>query len=137
LVNLDLEMRNRSDRECRLFIGTDWSELFLDLQGPGVVTAESSDSFGAAFLVPKTVTLAPGQHFRLPITRLVYGSRRRVQYAYWVEAGEYTLSLRYKAIISPAPGGAARPRLPAQYGDNANFVLLRCAPMKFLVQPEP
>jgi hypothetical protein len=98
-VNLGLELRNDSDREMHIQIGSEGSELQLELQGTGTVSVPARDGLGEAFLARKVVTLAPGKQYTLPIKRLVYGSRDNVRYAYWTEPGEYTLTARYTAAI--------------------------------------
>jgi hypothetical protein len=97
-VNLSLELRNATDRELKIQVGGEGSELKLDLVGPGVVTAPGD--FQADFLRPRTITLKPGQSHHLDIRRLVYGSRGNTWAAYWTEPGDYTLKLRYKVAVS-------------------------------------
>ncbi len=130
LVNLSLELRNATDKALQVYVGAEGSELILDLSGPGVVSAAAG--FAADFLVSKTIQLEPGRSYRLPITRLVFGSRDKVQAAYWTEPGEFTLAFRYKVALSPAPRGAPRAVLPG--GEKIGFVTLRSAPMKIQVK---
>ncbi len=134
LVNLRLELRNRSDRPVRLFIGAEQSELLLNLSGPGVATAVTKDGFGAAFLIPKTIVLGPGQSYALPIGRLIYGSRQRMRCAYWTQPGEYTLAIRYKAALSPPPRGAPRARVDGHEEGEIGFVLLHGEPIRVTVR---
>jgi hypothetical protein len=122
LVNLSLELRNTSDKDLAIHIGSKGSELRMDLKGPGVVTSKTADHFGADFLIPKTVIRKPGQTSELPISRLVFGSRENVQAAYWTEPGEYTLSLQYKVGISRPDGSDFR------------YLWLRSPPMHLQVQ---
>jgi hypothetical protein len=97
-VNLSLELRNATDRQLKIHVGGEGSELKLDLVGPGVVTAPGN--FQADFLTPKTISLKPGQIHHLDIRRLVYGSRGNTWAAYWTKPGDYMLKLRYKVGVS-------------------------------------
>ncbi|MBM4068609.1 MAG: hypothetical protein FJ271_06640 [Planctomycetes bacterium] len=99
-VNLQLTLRNRGEHALRILVGAENTALTLRLAGPGALTLRAKDPLGAAFLDSRTVRLAPGKSAVLPIERLVYGSRNHIQYAYWTEPGEYTLSIRYRAEIA-------------------------------------
>lgn len=99
-VNLELKLRNRGQRELRILVGAEQSELSLSLAGPGVLIVPAKDALNAAFLMPRTVRLAPGQATSLPIEQLVLGKRESIQYAYWTEPGEYVLSIRYRAVVA-------------------------------------
>jgi hypothetical protein len=129
MVNLGLEMRNTSDKEMHIQLGTEGSELQLDLQGPGAVSVPARDGLGEAFLTRDVVTLAPGEQYTLPIERLVYGSRDKVRYAYWTEPGEYTLTARYTAAISPSRTTRA--------GEPLTYVTLNGVPRKIRVVARP
>lgn len=122
-VDLHLELRNRGHRELRILVGVEASELTLNLTGPGVLISKAQDDLDAAFLVPKTVRLAPGRTAWLPIERLVFGSRGSIQYAYWTEPGEYALSIRYRAAVATAAGNDAAARL----------VMVQSAPIRIQV----
>jgi hypothetical protein len=122
LVNLTLEIRNASDREVKIYVGGEGSELDIRLNGPGVVTTPAPANFKVDFLDQKTITREPGQSYFLPITRLVYGSRANLQAAYWTEPGEYTLNLRYQVAVSKANG------------EDFRFVTLRSPAMRIQVR---
>jgi hypothetical protein len=103
IVNMGLELRNTSDQEIRIRIGAPESELQIVLEGPGVKTLPARDGLGEAFLTVPDVTLAAGQSHILPIRRLVFGKRGAVEYAYWTQPGEYTLTARYRTLVAAAP----------------------------------
>jgi hypothetical protein len=128
-VNLGLKLRNTSDKEMHLQIGSAGSELQLDLQGPGAVSVPARDGLGEAFLTEEVVTLAPGEEYALPIHRLVYGSRNNVRYAYWTEPGEYTLTARYTAALSSTRRARA--------GEPLTYVTLDGVPSKIRVVAKP
>jgi len=117
-VNLSLELRNATDRQLKIHVGGEGSELKLDLVGPGVVTAPGN--FQADFLTPKTISLKPGQIHHLDIRHLVYGSRGNTWAAYWTEPGDYTLKLRYKVAVSQ--------------NRDVRFVTLQSPPVQIQVQ---
>ena len=121
-VNLGLEIRNASDKEVKIFVGGEGSELTMNLTGPEVMTAPAPANFQADFLVPQTIKLPAHKSHVLPITYLVFGSREKLQAAYWTEPGQYTLTLRYKVAIANAQGRDMR------------FVTLRSPPMQMQVQ---
>lgn len=132
-VHLLLEWRNRSTQEVRIQLGAERSQLFMTLAGPGAMTVAARDSLGAAFLAPKTIRLASGAHFFLPIERLVFGSRRHLRYAYWTEPGKYRLSISYQAVILPMAVEAKDHPNTAR----ARLILLRTQPLTIEVLPQP
>jgi hypothetical protein len=137
VVNLELEVRNTQEQEIRIALGASETALQLDLQGPGVITANARNDLTAAFLMPKTVTLASDQSHTLPITRLVYGSRRQIRYAYWTAPGEYTLTIRLNVAISPAPPGTRKARMPVQASGDFGYVTVISAPIQIQVALKP
>jgi hypothetical protein len=137
VVNLSLEVRNTQDREARIAFGTDETELRLDLTGHGAMTVNARNRLNAAFLIPKMVTLAPGQSYALPITQLVFGSRGQIRYAYWIAPGEYTLHVRLKVAVSPAPRGTRKARVPVQAGEDFGYVMVASAPIQIQVALKP
>jgi hypothetical protein len=127
-VDLVLEFRNTGDQEIQVWIGGDTTELKLELDGPGVVTGVSRRAVTEELRKPKTVTIAPGKSYTLPIKELEYGTRSQVDGAYWTEAGDYTLTATYKTAVSPAPKGAKGA------GGGFGFVTARSAPIKLKVE---
>jgi putative zinc finger protein len=122
LVNLGLELRNTTEHELTVHVGGKGTELMLDLTGPGVITTTTANSFGADFLIPKRITLQRGQIYRLPISRLVYGTPDKIQVAYWSEPGEYQLKVRCKVGLTSTPQGG-----------KMAYVTLRSVPLKIQV----
>lgn len=95
VVNLVLEIHNDGREVLPLRFRDEGAELSLDLQGPGAVSVPAPRA-ALAWPDPGVVRLGPGETLRLPIRRLIYGSRGSVRYAYWTEPGEYTLSIRLR-----------------------------------------
>ncbi len=104
-VSLELEVRNTGEREKTLWVGG--GELELDLRGPGVLRVPAPDKLPQSFMAEEKLTLKPGERRALPVTRLAAGARGRVNYLYWTEPGEYTLTARLRTAVSTGPEGAA------------------------------
>jgi hypothetical protein len=102
VLKLPLELRNQGQHDLQVWLGADRSELQLDLRGPGVLSVRGKDTLDQPFLERTTIRLAPGGRYYLPLDRLVYGSPRQIWYAYWTAAGTYTLTVRYRAVVTSA-----------------------------------
>jgi hypothetical protein len=127
-VELTLELVNTSNKEVELRYGGTQNIYLLDLKGPGAETVAFGGRAQPGFiLAPKTVTLAPGQSVKVKISSLAFGRRNLTHAAFWTAPGEYTLAVRYDAMIKPAPEGAA------DVGDGFGFVTLTSAPIKLKV----
>jgi hypothetical protein len=109
-VDLEVQLRNTGDKEITLLIGGDDAKLLMDLKGPGAVVANSWVAFTDERRAAKRVTLAPGKGTVIPIKRLAFGYRMAGQFAYWLEPGDYTLTLSYKTAVSPPPPNAKEQR---------------------------
>src|SRR5262249_7635516 len=105
-VEMSLELTNTSDKEVKIWIGGDPTQVSLDLKGPGAVSVMPPRFFRREFRAPKAVTLGPGKSETIPINSLSYGFRGASADAYWTEPGEYTLTASYVTAISPAPKGS-------------------------------
>jgi hypothetical protein len=108
-VHLELEFRNRGDKDLTFLVGGTNPDvpLLLKLDGPGAVNLvlPALDA-GMVSQPPQQVTLAPGKTHTLPITRLMTSRIGREGTAsYWTEPGDYTLTATYKTAISPVPKG--------------------------------
>jgi hypothetical protein len=108
-VDLTLALHNRSARSVEIQVGAEESELTLDLRGPGAVTVRTRDPLGQPFLTRQRVRVEPGGSFFLPLPRLVFGAPGNVRYAYWTEPGHYTLTITYRAVVTPSPRQAVSP----------------------------
>jgi hypothetical protein len=60
------------------------------------------------------VTLAPGKATVIPIKRLAFGYRMAGTFAYWLEPGDYTLTVSYRTAVSPPPPNTKEQ--PANFG---------------------
>jgi hypothetical protein len=133
-VHLSLELRNTGDQEVRLRIGAGATELRLDLQGPGTMSVQGRDSLGEPFLSPQVLKVAPHASSRLPIHHLLYGTRDRIRYAFWTEAGEYTLTVHYRVAVFPSSRGAPRAKVTDPAAENLRYITLTSAPIKIQVK---
>jgi hypothetical protein len=145
-VDLVLEVRNTSKKAIKIWYGGnyrdekrqaggDYVELILDLKGPGAVSAIVAQRYTRPFTPgPKSVTLAPGKSFSLPITTLNYGTHGVATFmarrACWTKAGEYTLTATYKTAIDPAPKGSKPTRWA---GFDGGHVTITTGPVKLKV----
>jgi hypothetical protein len=128
-VDLALEFRNTSDKEVKIWIEGDATQLTLDLKGPGAVNnVRKKLAVTLDFRAPKTITLAPGKSYVLPIKSLAHGFRNITAASYWVEPGDYTLTASYKTGISPAPKGST------DAGEGFGTLVLTSSPLKLKVQ---
>jgi hypothetical protein len=100
-----LEIRNRSDKEVKYWSGGDPVQIQFELKGPAAVTFTPLLAFTSDFRIPVEATLAPGKSASIPLKSLTGGFRNASEYTYWTEQGEYTLTVKFKTGISPAPEG--------------------------------
>jgi hypothetical protein len=145
-VDLALELKNTSDKEITIWIaddyrkeerraGGDYVTLQLDLKGPGAVSALVRQLETKPLTPPpRTLALAPGKSYSLPITTLNYGTHGIAHYegyrTCWTEAGEYTLAATFKTAVSPKPEGAKETKWAHFEG---GFVTVTTAPVKLTV----
>jgi hypothetical protein len=100
---LELKLSNHSSRPLDVQLGDD-TELRLDVQGPSVLRLPAPAGAKANFLQPQSWrTLAPGQERSLLLERLIDGSRRRLEYIYLTEPGDYTLTIHLRALVNREP----------------------------------
>jgi hypothetical protein len=128
-VDLVLELKNTGDKETRIWIGGDATQLMLELKGKGAVNTEIKGlAFTREFRIPQTLALAAGKSHQIKITKLTYGQRDLSHRSYWLEPGEYELTARYQTAISPAPLGAE------DAGEGFGRVRVTSAPIKLKVE---
>jgi hypothetical protein len=132
-IDLSLELRNTTHEELRIAPLARRAELQLDLAGPGAVTVAGPASDDEPFRPATIVAVAPGQSFKLPIRRLVYGSRQAIRRAYWTEPGDYTLTVRYRVAVCPAPRGARPAEVPGSTAGRFGYVMLQGPPIKLQI----
>jgi hypothetical protein len=124
-LGLALRLRNDSAEPLRLTVGGSAFACVLLLRGPGVVRVSVPHPAVRPFAVERTVTLAPGGSFDLPLERLAERVGQRVSYLYWTKPGDYTL----RAIVrAPARVGSA--------GSPAQLLTLTSAPLTLHVEPK-
>jgi hypothetical protein len=110
-LGLTLRLKNAGTVPLRLTVGGPSFDCVLQLRGPGVVRVPVAQPAVWPFAAARTVTLAPGQEFDLPVERLVSRIGERVSYLYWTEPGDYTLRalVRAPAVRVGSGDGTTRP----------------------------
>ena len=91
-VDFVLRITNSSDKDVTLNIGGDSSRLELTLTGEGALTVNGSMMMDRMYRQGTPTTIAAGKTYDLKITALSFGVRGESKYAYFTEAGEYTLA---------------------------------------------
>jgi hypothetical protein len=103
-VDLALKITNTTSRELQVWIVGPQTELRLELKGPGalaLVSLQTTDS------PAQSITLAPGEHYSLPIVRLAERASWKPRFWYWTEPGTYSLTARL-TTTQTAPGSGSR-----------------------------
>lgn len=103
-VDLELELRNSTDHEMRVWTSGPQTELRLDLRGPRVESVPAKDDAEAE---PEAVTLRPGASHVIRIKSLTEGRAGTRRTWYWGEPGDYTLTAEFTTRAS-APGMGQR-----------------------------
>jgi hypothetical protein len=98
---LELTLRNTTDRPMRVWVAGPQTELRLDLRGPGARSVPRKD---AADSKAESVPLPPGGTYEIRATGLT-DSRRTW---YWTEPGDYTLTAEFTTRAEVAGLGARR-----------------------------
>ena len=109
-VSLEIELKNTGKETVQIWTDGDPTRLDLALQGPGAVSVTAQQMFTMEYRIPKSITLAPGKSWTMPINELSYGQRGIEKRAYWTKPGHYTLAATFSTAISPAPGGCPEDR---------------------------
>jgi hypothetical protein len=102
-VELSLELMNVSGHEVQVWISGTPVQVQLDLKGPGALNLKPRIAFPRIFILPKPVTLKPGEKHVLPLPSLAHGFRGQAERAFWTEPGEYSLGATFQTAINPAP----------------------------------
>ncbi len=103
-VDLTLEVTNTTPRELQVWIDSPQTELRLDLKGPGAVSLTAAKATESP---PRSITLAPGEHYSFHIVRLEERASWKPHFWYWTEPGTYSLTARLTTIVT-APGSGSR-----------------------------
>jgi hypothetical protein len=127
-VDLEVELKNTSDKNVEVWISGDATDLSLDVKGPGAMTVEGRKAFTTDFRLPKPMTLEPGKTYTFTVSSLSFGFRGAGKQAYWTEAGEYTIAASFKTGIAPPPKSAKEAR------DGFGLVTLTSEPVKITVE---
>jgi Putative zinc-finger len=102
-IGLGLELENTGIKQLDVRLGGADAELRLDVRGTGVLRRVAPDQESPALLQPQALRLAPGERRWLRIERLIAVSGKRVEYVYLTEPGEYTLTIRLRAVVNRVP----------------------------------
>jgi hypothetical protein len=125
-VDLECQLRNTGDSP--VVIRTDGTfDLHLEGRGAFNVPVQRQTAYfaGRAWPPPPTVTLGPGESYRVRAEE--FRSERDVQ-SYWLLPGEYTVRGRYTTRLHPAPPGAP------DLGDGFGRVWAPVVPVKVTVR---
>lgn len=106
MVDMELEVKNTTDKAIEFWSAGDPVQVILQLKGPNAKTINAPLAFTADFRLPKLSTLEPGKTFVIPIKTLQSGFRGVGTWHYWLAPGEYTISPSFKTGIRPAPPGS-------------------------------
>jgi hypothetical protein len=129
-VELTLELRNTGDKEIKILVGGDGSDVMLDLQGPGAVSLRPDTPTTLEYRASDIVAIAPGKSHLLTLSNLSFGYRGTSDLAYWTRPGDYTLVATYHTAVSPTPKGAQKaPSFLPDFG----HVAATSAPIKLKV----
>src|SRR5262249_45105316 len=129
-VEVTLELRNTGDKEIKVLVGGDGSEVMLDLQGPGAVRVRPNTFSTTEYRASDVVALAPGKSHVLTVSNLSFGHRGTSDLAYWTRPGDYTLTATYHTAVSPRPKGA---REAPSFLPDFGHVAATSAPIKLKV----
>lgn len=95
-VAVTLVVKNTTDKEQTIYIDGDSTLLSLELKGPGAKKIDYPVISTKEFRLPKPQVIKPGETFTREISALEYGPRGRGSRLYWTEAGDYTLTAKWK-----------------------------------------
>jgi hypothetical protein len=136
-VHLGLMLRNTGRRPLRVAVGDSATELRLMLSGPGVVRVPAPVRHVRTLGMPRVVTVLPGKEFTLPVSRLADVAGDDGHYLYWTRPGEYTLTVRGRLAVAPAPPGSPRVDVPGWPKREFGWVALTNAPITLHVRAAP
>jgi hypothetical protein len=105
-VDLLLQISNTSKEDVTVYLGGTANVFTFDLKGPAAVALKNPGPMPAIIVLPRAITLKPGESFDIPVTKLMDGRRGMSRLLYWAEPGEYTLSATYQ--LSDSKGGATQ-----------------------------
>jgi hypothetical protein len=92
-VDVNLELRNTTQRPMRVWVEGPPSELRLELRGPGARSVPAKET---AQPKSRAVTIPPGKSEPIHITRLTDSQRSW----YWTEPGDYTLTAEFSTVAT-------------------------------------
>jgi hypothetical protein len=130
-VDLVVELKNTSKSELKIKVNGDPVVLTLTLEGKGAVNVAPRIFFSRIFRVPRTLDLAPGATYTLPVKSLASGFRGQARHSYWTEPGSYELTASFRTSVSPMPEGAKKGAEPG-WGQ----VTVTSAPVTIRVTPK-
>jgi Putative zinc-finger len=91
-VSLELVLVNTGKLPVEVRLGDAAAQLSLELAGDGVIRVPAPDADTPDSLRSQTLQLDAGKEHVIPIDRLVAGSPGKLEYIYFTEAGEFTLT---------------------------------------------
>lgn len=100
-VDLELEIRNVSANEVKVWVKGDPVQIELEIKGPGAKVIRPPLAFTQEFRLPQFATLGAGQSHKIAFKSLRWGHRGNSVWGYWLEPGEYTITARFKTGVQP------------------------------------
>jgi hypothetical protein len=91
-VDLTFRITNTSEKPVTITIGGDESHMNLALAGQGAITVDNIVPMTMDYRMGNPTTIAPGKTYEMKIASLSFGTRGISKFAYWTEAGDYTIT---------------------------------------------
>jgi RNA polymerase sigma factor (sigma-70 family) len=102
-VDLELVIKNVSNKQVTFWASGDPVEVLLNLEGKGAVSIAPQLVIDTIFIPPNPVTLGPGKTHSIPLKNLNYGFRKVAGMAYWTKPGDYELTAQFSTGVIPRP----------------------------------
>jgi len=102
-VFLELVLLNNSKRPVEVHLGDSEGKLWFEIPGEGVLRIAAPDADIPEALRVKTLQMDPGKQLVFHIERLVAGSPGKLEYVYFTEPGEYTLTPHLRLTADGRP----------------------------------
>jgi hypothetical protein len=128
-LDLQVTLRNTTGHDLLVWPGSP-TEVTLEVRGPGAVTVEAPGPVSGA---SEPVTLAPGASHTFTFDRFAYHSDGMNRQVYLTEPGDYTVTARVRAAVSPPPRDVRAFRDTA--GRSLGYVTLASQPFPIQVEP--
>ena len=109
-VDLQIDIVPLTSDPVRVLLGGTCNGMFIEVNGPGVLTFTPSEPVPAMMCPPEAIPISRGSSYTVYATHLPFPVLPAFawgrSFTYWTEPGEYTLRAVWNAGISPAPPGS-------------------------------